>query len=753
MCMNSKKKDILFCGMTGVMAIVIFCIVIRIWNIDLKVPLHVDGDVAGILMNLKAVLREEKWGHFTGLGAPFYSNLYRAFLPGYQDGYIPNLIMCLITIFTNSMEYGINGYFIISSGLCAMCAYYMLRKSEVKRIYSFIGAIIYALIPGHFLRSEFHLYVGSCFSLPLIVVVAENVGKGKTCKDIFRDKDKLSFLEVMKSNSREQNLGLLFFALITFCTIYYGVFSLMLLTFCTVYCLFEKKKVRYIFYYFQYVVELFICVFVIYLPKILANKIDPLLETVDLTTRSVSDVEVYGGKFIQYIMPVSGHRIPLFSKVAYLYSAHFPLVNENSWASLGAIMSIGFVIGILVCFFNKGILSEKIDLYGKMELFMFGVSTVGGLGAVVGLVYYNIRCYNRFSFLIGAVGIVISMKLLQWCCDWIINHRMKKIWKQIIPIMLCFGILLIAILDQTTVSMAYTQNAGKTIATQYKNDSDFVKEIEAYEGSNANILVFPITAGSQIVSGNTDEGIQMYYNDQVLFLHSETSNWSIGSRAGEKGDRWLSWLQLHSTEEQIKIAAVVGFSGIAVYHAGYTEEKLNQLNTYLQEQIGNPIIENKNGTWSYYSISNIKDELLSEYSKKELQKMKEQYLEEFMSVNTTGIYTQESWGRWAEKECAIMCNNFGKNKMVDFNLTIAIPGQEESMVSVSCGDYQKNFEISGKTELNLKIPIEHGKNEIKILSSGQDYVVEGDMRQLNIQIFDMSLICNGTTLKINNPWK
>ncbi len=748
--MNDKKKDILVCAITGVVAILVFCLVIHVWNIDLNVPLQVGGDVTGILMNLKATLRDEKWGHFTGLGAPFYSNLYRAFLPGYQDGYIPNLIMYLITIFTNSMEYGINGYYIISSGLSAVCAYYMIRKSEVKRPYSFAGAIIYALIPGHFLRSEFHLYIGSCFSLPLIVVVAENVGKGKTCKDIFRNKDKLSFSEVIKSNSREQNLGLLFFALITFCTIYYGVFSLMLLTFCTVYCLVENKKVRYIFYYFQYVVELCVCVLVIYLPKILANQVDPLLETIDLTTRSVPDVEVYGGKFIQYIMPVSGHRISLFSKVSDLYSTQFPLVNENSWASLGAIMSIGFVIGILVCFFNKGILSKKLDLYGKMELFMFCVSTVGGLGAVVGLIYYNIRCYNRFSFLIGAVGIVISMKLLQRCCDWIINHRMKRIWKQIIPIILCLGILVIAILDQTTVNMAYTKDTGKTMATQYKNDSDFVKEIEAYEGDNANILVFPITAGQQVVSGTTDEGLQMLYNDQVLFLHSETSNWSIGSRAGEKGDRWLNWLKYHSVEEQIKIAAVVGFSGIVVYHAGYTEDGLKQLNSCLQEQIGNPTIEDKNGTWSYYSINSIKSGLLSEYSKEKLEQLKEQYLEEFITVRTTGIYAQESWGRWAEKECTIICNNLGGKTVADLNVTIETPAEDGAEILVSCGNYKKTIVTNGKTTIDMQIPMEKGVNEIKFSSMSPDFEAVNDDRNLNIEFFDMSLTCNNTTVKLND---
>lgn len=327
---------------------------------------------------------------------------------------------------------------------------------------------------------------------------------------------------------------------------------------------------------------------------------------------------------------------------------------------------------------------------------------------------------------------------------------MKRIWKQIIPIILCLGILVIAILDQTTVNMAYTKDTGKTMATQYKNDSDFVKEIEAYEGDNANILVFPITAGQQVVSGTTDEGLQMLYNDQVLFLHSETSNWSIGSRAGEKGDRWLNWLKYHSVEEQIKIAAVVGFSGIVVYHAGYTEDGLKQLNSCLQEQIGNPTIEDKNGTWSYYSINSIKSGLLSEYSKEKLEQLKEQYLEEFITVRTTGIYAQESWGRWAEKECTIICNNLGGKTVADLNVTIETPAEDGAEILVSCGNYKKTIVTNGKTTIDMQIPMEKGVNEIKFSSMSPDFEAVNDDRNLNIEFFDMSLTCNNTTVKLND---
>lgn len=420
----------------------------------------------------------------------------------------------------------------------------------------------------------------------------------------------------------------------------------MLFTFSAIYCSVTQKQLRHLYYYFQYVVTEIFCVILIYMPQIFANKLDPCIETVNIVTRALRDVEVHGGKFIMYILPISGHRVPALANLRNLYDTSFPLIYENAASSLGLVMSVGFIVGILVCFFQKEKLSVRLEMYGKFELFFFLVSTVGGLGVIVGLINYSIRCYNRFSFFIGAVGIIISMKLLQEFCMWVTGKISRKYMKEMFSCGMAVFILGVGVFDQTTVGMVYTDETSETIRSRYDNDAKFVEEIENFEGKDANILVFPVMNGQQSAIALTKDGSNTEYNEQMLFLQSNTSNWSTGSKAGEAGERWLNWLQYFDEDIQVKIAAVAGFSGIAVYKGGYKAEQLDGLLTDLEEMLGKPIVVSDNGLWQYYSISRSKDELLAGFSEEEIEELKSKYLYDFKSwrlYSTKNLYTTSEY--------------------------------------------------------------------------------------------------------------
>lgn len=624
-CSTTGKKYVfegLICLLTGVIAIIIFCVYTNIWNMDLNVPITYSGDVTGLLIIIKSVLREEKWWSFDALGAPFYTNRWRLML----DGGIPNALMFIFAKITKSVGYGINVYYIISYGLYGICTYYMIRKAGMKKRYSVIGAILYALIPGHYQRGEAHIYVGSCFSIPLVIVAAMNLFSGKMCRSSLALKEKLTPKELVVSNSKEQNLGLLFLSIVTFCTIYYGIFSLMLLTFCAIYCSISKKQLRHIYYYFQYVCIEIICLGIIFFPQIVANKFDPCVEIVQVITRYRGNVETYAGKLIQYILPIEGHRIPILAKLRSVYDSAYPLVNENTTSSLGIVMTFGFLISLLACFFSGEKILEKYEAHGKIELFLFFVSTIGGLGAIVGLINYNLRCYNRFSYFIGAVGIIVSMNLIQEFC---LRLENKKYINTVVSYLLCVLVLGIGILDQLPDGMHYTKEQGEKLSIEYYNDAKFVRGIEEYEGQNANILVLPVMNAKQSAIATTKDGCRTGYKDQLLFIHSSTSNWSVGGSAGEEGERWLNWLQRLDEGMQVKVAAAVGISGIAVYYGGYGAEQLNMQLSKLEEIAGSPAVVNDNGTWAYYSLENVRDAMLERYSVEKMEEFKKRFLYEY----------------------------------------------------------------------------------------------------------------------------
>jgi len=851
--MKRKTKEISTGILTFILGMIAFCVVTNIWNMDLSIPFAYGSDLSGLLINVKSFLRNESLWSFDALGEPFGTNGWRQL----WDAPIPNAIIFMITKITNSVGFGINLYYILSFGLSSVCAYYMMRKCDIEKKYAVVGAVIYALIPGHFLRGTWHLFVGSCFSIPLIISVGFDLYEGLACKSEYANKERLSFKELLRSNSKLQYLGLLFFVIVSLSSIYYGIFALMYLTFCAFVCVVKTKKIRHVFYYMEYVTAELVCVFVIYLPYLIAMRFDPLCENVEIISRNMGDTEYFAGKLIQYILPVQEHRIEFLAGIRNLYDSNFPLINENSTASLGLIMSLGFLIGLIICFIGSS--DEKLQKYGKIELFLFMVSTVGGLGAIVGMINYNIRCYNRFSFFIGCVGIVIFMHNLQTMGKRVGNYN------KFLSTFFALFILVVAIFDQTTSGMAYSREYGNSIKKQYLKDKNFVEAIEKYEGKDADIMVMPIMNGQESVSGFTKDGQNTEYNEQMLFVQSQTSDWSTSSKAGEKGERWKNWLRDFDVKQQIEIAAIAGFEGIAIYLGGYGEDQIDEVLAGLSSELGSADLKHDSGTWEYYSISDDKDRILKKYTSEEIRLLRQKYMDDFedwcsysssslystaelqsgkieldtntrqygpyctmqaglyrvdiygenlekarfdcvsnevgigidviekhpnhvsyyvfleteasnveyrtfnesfdgnvlvdhievtriIKINTEGIYGQEDWGRWAQKECSISYDNQDEDiEFITLDMNVATPGMDGAEITISCGDYKESFTTNGETAVSFKLPVDLGENVISISSSAPDIVAEGDDRAMNIQVLGMSLAINGNEIKINNP--
>lgn len=84
-------------------------------------------------------------------------------------------------------------------------------------------------------------------------------------------------------------------------------------------------------------------------------------------------------------------------------------------------------------------------------------------------------------------------------------------------------------------------------------------------------------------------------------------------------------------------------------------------------------------------------------------------------------------------------------------LSIAAPGDEDATIDVSNGDYSEEIAIRGRTEAVFDIPLLSGKNTIDIHSSANSLQVENDPRNLNMQIFECTLIYDNVKVSLNNP--
>lgn len=619
-----RKSEIFWYILIGIVAILLFYIIRHLWNWDLTVPFDYSGDAVGLLQVVKTMIRGDSIFYVEGIAAPFGSNRMTTLF----DGSLHYIFLYILAKITRNIGITVNLYFILTYAFSANCCYFMLRKLNISKYSSFLLGLAYAFIPGHLLRGQNHLFVGSSFILPLACLSVIYLINGEFCKKELALKERLTFKEIFKSiEYKKMIFSLIMLSLLTLSTLYYGMYIAIIIAFATLYIVIEKKQLRHIFYTFLMYLAIMFSTIIAFIPLIIYKFNNPYFISNMNSTRTMSDVETYGLKLIQLLMPVINHRIPLFSKISNRYIATFPLVNENYTASLGILFSIGFLLGffcIFFKFFNNNCLITKIS---KLNLFIFLVATIGGFSSAIGMIVYSFRCFNRYSYFIGVFSAIIVGVILDKITSIIYSLKIKN--KRIGDIKFsnhirafCTIILIIGvILDQTPSTVVLTKEFSKEQKQIYYNDNKFVSQIENFEGENAMTLVLPMSYGLNGISQVTSTGFGNSYEEYKMYFHSNTSRWSPDAIPGEKTDIWLKNLDTHSYEEVLKISSIMGFTGIALYYDGFEKDSLMEVKQILETYLGKIVIENENNSWGYYTMSDYSSSLKSEYTDIELKEL------------------------------------------------------------------------------------------------------------------------------------
>lgn len=737
---DRMKKTRYYCCalLPGIISIILFCFVFSIWNWDINVPISYEGDTVSLLETLGVFIRCEPRSSVTSLGAPYISNLYH----NLWDADIPLLIMWCIAKITKSVGCSVNLYYILTYGLSAICMSFVLRKLKVSVFSATIGGVIYSFIPGHFLRGESHLFIGSCFALPLSILVVIYMMRGELCKTEYLLHKRLSLYSLFSSVDKKMIFCVFTIILITFSSLYYGIFLLFLITFATLYAVIEKKHFRYLFYYILLCIIQGACIVILYFPKIVSDLFDNNFEQITVITRSMPDVEIYGLKLVQLILPIVGHRISFFSDITEKYNSSMPLVNENYMSSLGTVMSLGFLISVFSVFFAFVKKEKEIVLLGKLNLFMFCLSTVGGIASFIGMINYNIRCYNRFSFLIGIVSIIVIMKLFD-----LLFIRIKKAFRKksiqeykykLLRVIVGVVVLCIAIWDQTSADWSFTEQNGKQASRIYYGDKEFVNAIEQYEDDTAMVLVLPFSCGNKGILGYTSDDVYAMYAERILSIHANHSKWSTGDVAGGRGDRLLDNLSKQNYSEMINYASAIGYSGMALYYTGYEEGELQILKEVLKGKLGDPVITNENGRWEYYSLSNYTQIVKNKYSSEEWSKIKELcYNNKIKAVTASLINNGQEVGKTDEMiEILPQTVQYGPYiSLKEGNYKIVIRGEDlqNAEFSCTCDQGQKSIAIENVVKEANIVTYEISLTE---LAENVEFVCK-NLEEQNINIKDI----------------
>lgn len=477
----------------------------------------------------------------------------------------------------------LSGYF-----LAGLTAYYALKQLEISGTIAAPTAVLYAFSPYHLMRGTGHMYLGMYFMVPIMTLYLYRLMKGEA---LFQ-KGKRGWL------TRSNILRLITLMIMALTGIYYAFFTCFFLCVVILYCLLNRnKKSKDAAVFMQSIRQGGFSIGVI-VSTLLLSALPNLIYWVQNgkpggIAKGGEGAELYGLKIIQLLLPIPNHRREILMRLRNLYDTAYPLVNENSCASLGLFMAAGFLLLCLVLFMRKGI-PEKSNLQVgsilNLSAVLFG--TVGGFAVILSFFTGSIRCWNRFSIFIAMFSLIAIDSVLQkikekWCDG--------KKWRKLLfaggmLVVMCLGIY-----DQTVPK----DPAGYAVSMEvFEEDAAFIRDIENAEEDGAMIYQMPYMRYPE------NGGIQqmMDYAHLVGYLHSDTLCWSYGGMAGRAGDMWQQSLNRLPFTEQIDAIREAGFSGIYIDWNAYLEDERIEMEGILAKETGNLPILDAGGTRAYYSF-------------------------------------------------------------------------------------------------------------------------------------------------------
>lgn len=540
------------------------------------------GDNITGLVTAKSML-EHGWIYSNpSIGAPYGVENYDATTMELLLSVIEQMFVSL----TGNWVLGYNLFYLSAYFLIGITALYALKKLNISDVIALPLAILYAFVPYHMLRGTGHLYLGMYFMVPLMVLYLYRLmkeeqlfAKGKT---VFQ-KDKEGWLTV--SNI----LRMITLMLMALTGIYYAFFMCFFLCVVAMYRLLNGdgwKKLR----------QTGLCVGVVILtllvgalPNVVYWMQNGRAEAV--AAKGGEGAELYALKIVQLFLPIPNHRIGFFAKVREVYDTYYPLVNENGMASLGVIMSIGFVVLCIVLFVHHKVDRQsnlRIGSVFNLAAVLFG--TIGGYAVILSFISGAIRCYNRFSIFIAMFSLIAIAELLQS----FYNKLEKKKWYQGIFALGMLGLLAFGIYDQTTTVLPESYQYQEE---QFYQDREFIQAIENAEIDGAMIYQLPYMRYPEngAIQNMPD------YAHFVGYIHSNDLKWSYGSLAGREGNQWMSALSQLSLEEQLQEMKQVGFAGVYIDWNAYLPDERTAMEVMLESQ-ADDYIQHVDGMKAYYSF-------------------------------------------------------------------------------------------------------------------------------------------------------
>ena len=383
-------------------------VVFRLWDGGLGNPFTYFGDshfYGGVAQN---IIQTGWYQHTDRLGAPTGQQMYDFPLGGDNFWW---LVMRVMALFTSDWALLVNLFYLLGFVLSAVSAFFVLRWLGGHRVTSTAAAVLYAFAPYHFIRGTNHLVYASYAVVPIGVVLAVRVARGRHPFSGVRAAASRRWLPIVG--------WVVAAALVGSCNSYYAVFSAILIATAALASAVAARSWRPVLAGAVTILLIGAVLGVNLLPSILYSREHGKNE---VAQRQAQEVDIYGLRFVQMLTPIPEHRVaPLRTLSDDLLKGPY---NSEASMFLGIVAGVG-LLGMIGSLLVRAVRPRRVaphddddeadgadedvrPMLGVMTIVAILIATIGGLAwffALAGAT--EVRGWNRIS-------IVIAFLALAW---------------------------------------------------------------------------------------------------------------------------------------------------------------------------------------------------------------------------------------------------------------------------------------------------------------------------------------------------
>jgi phosphoglycerol transferase len=562
------REGLLFVGVF-VFTLVAAYVLLGLAGADFRVLWRNSWDARAAAMGVKGFIDHGSWVTNPQVGAPGGLNT----LDFPSADFLNVVLLSIIGLIVRQAALAVNLYYLLGYPLAALTAAIVLRRFRLSRAASALAAILFAFIPYHYLRGTAHLFLSEYWIVPLVFLLALQLDQRRP--PFFSTAEKGDTLE-LDIHWRSALMPALIAVGIGTCGVYYAFFALFFIALAGAYAAVHRRSFARLYSAGGLVGIIVATLFVQWVPALLyrmSNGFNP-----GAVARASAEADAYSLRLSQLLLPGIGHRIESLSLWSRAYWESFFGVSklglvETYYATLGVLAAIG-VVTLLIWPLLAGIrtsgeaVSRTRAIMNPLSIFAWGgllFGTAGGIGAIVGIFFSLIRCYNRVSIFLAflalfALGLLIDLVAERFGGGE--GGGLIAVW------VICAVLLGVGLFDQVVPAQLPDYGA---LALQEASDAQIVGAVEAKLPKDAMVFQLPYIPFPE---GGTLEVWPANMVDYGHFrapLQSASLRWSYGTMKGRPGDKWYRSTAGLSADKMVAELKAKGFSAIWVDRNGYSD--------------------------------------------------------------------------------------------------------------------------------------------------------------------------------------